>query len=376
MVDIRVAPLGSNPREFLNLADYLYQSDPNFVRPLDFDLKMQLDPKKNPFFEHGEGIMILARKNGRVVGRMTAQIDREHLARYQDSTGFFGFFDTTNDPEVASALLREGERWLRSKGMTRVMGPLSLSINEEMGCLVEGFDTPPYLMMPHHLPYQGALIEGAGYTKTKDLYAWNYKVGPLNSRVKKAMTDVLAMPEITVRPVSKKRLEDDVQIVVDIFNDAWGDNWGFVPFTRNEVKKMAEDFALILEPELTCLVFVNGEPAAMAITLPNINDWIAGLDGKLLPFGWAKLAWNLFAKPPQSVRMPLMGLRKTYHGTATGAVLSMAVIARVRNYHVGRGTTKGEASWILEDNMPMRRMIETFGGKPYKTYRVYEKLIG
>ncbi len=375
MVDIRVAPLGSNPREFLNLADYLYQSDPNFVRPLDFDLKMRLDPKKNPFFEHGEGIMILARKNGRVVGRMTAQIDREHLARYQDSTGFFGFFDTTNDPDVASALLREGERWLRSKGMTRVMGPLSLSINEEMGCLVEGFDTPPYLMMPHHLPYQGALIERAGYTKTKDLYAWNYKVGPLNSRVKKAMTDVLAMPEITVRPVSKKRLEDDVQIVVDIFNDAWGDNWGFVPFTRNEVKKMAEDFALILEPELTCLVFVNGEPAAMAIGIPNINEAIADLNGALFPTGWAKLLWRLKVEGTKTARLALLGIKKKVRTQRKYAALALYLYGAMSEAGRSMGIESGELSWTLEDNGPVNAGVRMMGAQIYKRYRVYDRAL-
>ena len=373
MVDIRVAPLGSNAHEFLNLVDYLYQSDPHFVRPLDFDLKARLDPKKNPFFEHGEGIMLLARKNGRVVGRMTAQIDREHLARYNDATGFFGFLDTTNDPEVATALLREGERWLKAKGMTRVMGPMSLSINEEMGCLVEGFSTPPYLMMPHHLPYQGALIEGAGYTKIKDLYAWHYKVGPLNSRVKKAMTDVLAMPEITVRPVNKKRLEDDVQLVVDIFNDAWGGNWGFVPFTRNEVKKMAEDFALILEPELTCLVFVNGEPAAMAIGIPNINEIIPDLKGALFPSGWAKLLWRLKVDGTKTARLALLGIKKKVRTQRMYAGLALYLFGAMSEAGRTMGIESGELSWTLEDNGPVNAGVRMMGAEIYKRYRVYER---
>jgi len=373
MVDIRVAPLGSNAHEFLNLVDYLYQSDPHFVRPLDFDLKARLDPKKNPFFEHGEGIMLLARKNGRVVGRMTAQIDREHLARYNDATGFFGFLDTTNDPEVATALLREGERWLKAKGMTRVMGPMSLSINEEMGCLVEGFSTPPYLMMPHHLPYQGGLIEGAGYTKIKDLYAWHYKVGPLNSRVKKAMTDVLAMPEITVRPVNKKRLEDDVQLVVDIFNDAWGGNWGFVPFTRNEVKKMAEDFALILEPELTCLVFVNGEPAAMAIGIPNINEIIPDLNGALFPSGWAKLLWRLKVEGTKTARLALLGIKKKVRTQRKYAGLALYLYGAMSEAGRTMGIESGELSWTLEDNGPVNAGVRMMGAEIYKRYRVYER---
>jgi hypothetical protein len=375
MVDIRVAPLGSNPREFLNLVDYLYQSDPHYVRPLDFDLSARLDPKKNPFFEHGEGIQIIAKKNGRVVGRMTAQIDREHLARYQDATGFFGFFDTTNDQEVATALLREGERWLRAKGMKRALGPMSLSINEEMGCLVEGFDTPPYLMMPHHLPYQGGLIEGAGYAKAKDVYAWHYKVGPLNSRVKKAMADVLAMPEITVRPVNKKRLEDDVQIVVDIFNDAWGQNWGFVPFTRNEVKKMAEDFQLILEPELTRIVYVNGEPAAMAIGVPNLNEAARDLQGALFPTGWAKLLWRLKVEGTKSARLVLLGIKKKVRTQRKYAALALYLYGAMNEAGRTLGIEEGELSWTLEDNGPVNAGVRMMGAEIYKRYRVYERAL-
>ncbi len=375
MVDIRVAPLGTNPREFLNLVDYLYQSDPHYVRPLDFDLAARLNPKKNPFFEHGEGVMLIARKNGRVVGRMTAQIDREHLARYQDATGFFGFLDTTNDQEVATALLREGERWLRANGMKRALGPMSLSINEEMGCLVEGFETPPYLMMPHHLPYQGALIEGAGYTKTKDVYAWHYKVGPLNSRVKKAMTDVLAMPEITVRPVNKKRLEDDVQIVVDIFNDAWGENWGFVPFTRNEVKKMAEDFQLILEPELTRIVYVNGEPAAMAIGIPNLNEAARDLGGSLFPTGAAKLLWRLKVEGTKSARLVLLGIRKKVRTQRKYAALALYLYGAMNEAGRSLGIEEGELSWTLEDNGPVNAGVRMMGAEIYKRYRVYERAL-
>ena len=375
MVDIRVTPLGSSAGDFLKLVDDLYKGCPQFIRPLDFDLKARLDPKKNPFFEHGEGVMLLARKNGRVVGRMTAQIDREHLARYADDTGFFGFLDTTDDQEVATALLREGERWLRAKGMKRVLGPLSLSINEEFGCLVEGFTTRPYLMMPHHLPYQGGLIEGAGYTKAKDVYAWHYTVTGLNSRVKKAMADVLAMPEITVRPVSKKRLEDDVQLVVEIFNDAWCDNWGFVPFTRNEVKKMAEDFALILEPELTKLVFIDGEAAAMAIGIPNVNEVIGDFGGQLFPTNWAKLLWRLKVDGTKSARLALLGIKRKFRKQRKYAGLALYLYGAMSEQGRAMGIEEGELSWTLEDNGPVNAGVRMMGAEIYKRYRVYDRAL-
>ncbi len=375
MVDLRVLPLGSSSREFLNFVDVLYQGTPSYVRPLDMELSARLDPKKNPFFEHGEGVMLLAKRGGRVVGRMTAQLDREHLARYQDATGFFGFFDTTDDQEVATALLREGERWLRARGMKRAIGPLSLSINEEFGCLVEGFDTPPYLMMPHHHPYQGGLIEGAGYTKAKDVFAWRYKTGPLNSRVKKAMADVLAMPEVTVRPVSKKRLEDDVKIVVDLFNDAWGDNWGFVPFTRSEVKKMAEDFQLLLEPELTRLVFVEGEPAAMAIAIPNLNEAARDLKGSLFPTGFAKLLWRLKVEGTKSARLALLGIRKKVRTQRKYAGLALYLYGAMNEAGRTLGIQEGELSWTLEDNGAVNAGIRMMGAELYKRYRVYERAL-
>ena len=231
MVDIRQIPMGSGIGDFLDVVSYIYRGDPAYVRPLDMDLKDRLNPKKNPFFEHGEGAIFCAYQRP-PVGRCTATIDREHLARYEDATGFFGFLDTIDDEEVARALLARAESWLRGKGMKRVRGPLSLNINEEMGCLVDGFDTPPYILMPHHKPYQAGLIEKAGYTKIKDFYAWKYSVGELNARVKRARDEIAALPEVTHRQASLKNLDADTEILVDVFNDAWSDNWGFVPFTR------------------------------------------------------------------------------------------------------------------------------------------------
>lgn len=374
-VDIKQLPLGGRIDDFLDVVDYIYRSDPAFIRPLDMDLKDRLSPKKNPFFEHGEAALFCAYRNGKPVGRCTASVDREHLDRYKDGTGFFGFIDTVDDDEVARELLARAETWLRGKGMKRARGPVSLNINEELGCLVEGFDTPPYIMMPHHRPYQGSLIERAGYAKAKDVFAWRYQVGELNKRVQKARDEIRALPEVSVRRMSKKDMEHDVDLLLDIFNETWSDNWGFVPATRAEAKKMASDFRLLLMPEMTCIVSIDGEPAAMALALPNLNELVRGLDGKLLPLGLPKLLWRLKVEGPKSARLIMLGVRKKYRLSRKYAALTLFMYAEMndgaREVHV----REGELSWTLEDNGRINAGIAMMGAKHYKTYRVYEKAL-
>ena len=375
MVEIRQTPMGGPLKDFLNVVNYIYKDDPSYVRPLDQELKDRLSPKKNPFFEHGEGAIFTAHRNGMCVGRITAQIDRGHLDRYNDETGFFGFLDTTDDEEVARELLARAESWLRGKGMKRARGPLSLSINEELGCLIDGFDTPPYLLMPHHRPYQAALIEKAGYAKEKDFFAWHYTVGEPNARVKKAQADVKAMPEVTSRMVSMKHVERDVAIIVDIFNDAWSDNWGFVPSTKNEVRKMASDFKMILIPEITRITSIDGEPAAVAIALPNLNELTKDLGGKLFPFGLAKLLYRLKVKGPKTARLVILGIRKKYRHVRKYAGLSAYLYAEMNDSGRKIGMTEGELGWTLEDNGPVNVGIKVMGGRVYKKYRLFSKSI-
>ena len=364
-------------RAFLDVPFALYAGDPNWVAPLYFERLEHLDPKRNPYYQHADVELFLAFRGDKPVGRISAQLCRLRSERYKDGVGQFGFLEAEYVPEVFAALLDAAALWLKQRGATAIQGPFSFSINDETGLLIDGFDTPPTLMMGHALPYYAQRMEEAGFGKVKDVIAYDlFSEGETPRALQSAYDKALSDRNVVLRPLDKRNLRKEVDIVVSIANDAWSENWGFVPWTESEMAALANNLKVLVNGDYIAIAEYKGEPAAMAITLPNINDWIAGLDGKLLPLGWAKLAWSLFAKPPKSVRMPLMGLRRKYHGTATGAVLGMAVIARVRNYHVGRGTTKGEASWILEDNMPMRRLIEAFGGKPYKTYRIYEKLIG
>jgi len=328
---------------------------------------------RNPFFNHGEGVVLTAFRRGKCVGRCTAQIDREHLARYNDDCGFFGFFDTVDDEQVAKALLDHAGRWLRARQMKKMRGPMSLCVNEELGCLVEGFETPPFFMMPHHRPYQGKLIEAAGLSKVKDLFAWHYTIGQMPERALKAHAAIAQMPEITSRMADMKHVERDIRIVMDVYNDAWSSNWGFVRLTEPELAKMASDMKLILIPELTRIVELDGEPVGVALALPNLNPMIGDLHGKLLPFGAAKLLWRLKVRGPRSARLIILGIRQKLRQIRRYAALSTYMYVEMHRSSQQLHLQEGELSWTLEDNSPVNVAIRFMGGKKYKTMRLYER---
>jgi GNAT superfamily N-acetyltransferase len=360
-------------RDFLNVVDTVFEGDPNYVRPLDMDVGDRLDKKKNPFFDHGDAEAWVAYRSGRPVGRITASTDQLHLDRHGDGVGFFGFFDTLDDQEVASALIERAETWLRDKGHKRIRGPFSLNINEESGCLVEGFDTAPMIMMPHHRPYQGGLIEGAGLSKVKDFFAWEYDMGRVPRRAQKAHDGIEAMPEVTVRRMDLSKLEDDIKLMLEVYNDAWSDNWGFVPATQREMEKTAEDLRLIAMPEITRLVFIDGEIAAVALGLPNINELIRDAGGKLIPFGAAKLMWRLRVRGPKSGRLVLLGIRKKWRNVRRYAGLSAYLYVTMNQSGHYLGIRRAELGWTVEDNAPINVGIKLMGGRVYKVYRLFER---
>lgn len=374
-IEIRNHTLGKDLDAFLQVPRIVFKDDPMWIAPLNFEITERLTPSKNPFFKHAEGTLFTAWKDGKLAGRVSAQIDHEHIKRYNDATGFFGFFDTIDDEEVAKKLIEAASAWLRSRGMQRMRGPLSLSINEEVGLLVDGFDMPPMVMMPHSMPYQGRLAEACGLEKVKDFFAWRYVVEELPPRVAKAWEQIQDMPEVKIRSLRKDKLDEELRTVLQIQEDAWADNWGHVSLTEDEARKAVKDLGLVLNEDLAMVAEIDGEAAAMCIAFPNLNEATRDLDGKLFPFGFAKLLWRLKVKQPRTARLFLLGIRKKYRHVKRYGGLSTALYAEIAKRGMKLGIEWGELSWTLEDNRPVNLGIKAMGGKLYKTYRLYEQAL-
>lgn len=373
---ITVKPVSdkSGRAKFVAVPFAIYKNDPNWVPQLNIERMMHLSPSTNPYFKHAEAQLFIAEKGGVPIGRISAQINQLHLDQHKDATGNFGFIEAPDDPQVFNALLSEAEAWLKARGMKRVTGPFSFSINDETGLLINGFDTPPNMMMGHAHPYYAGHVEAAGYSKAKDVIAYFLNDrGELPRHMKATFERAMRSPHLKVRTINKRDLDKELDIILSIHTDAWSENWGFVPFTKEEIRDLGNVMKFLIKEGFVAIAEYDGEPAAMAVTLPNINDWIKDLNGKLTPIGIGKLLWRLNTQVPRSIRMPLMGVRKRYHGSLLGSSLALAVIETVRKFHIDRGTQSGELSWILEDNYPVRHIIEALGASPYKTYRVYEK---
>ncbi|MDO8527942.1 MAG: N-acetyltransferase [Deltaproteobacteria bacterium] len=375
---ITIIPVESRQdlQRFIRLPYSIYANDPHWVAPLEFERKQFFDRKKNPFFHHGDAELFLALKNGKPVGRISAQMHKTHLERFQDAAGFFGFFESIDDAEVAEALVNAAEGWLKKKGLQKIRGPFNfLMYDNETGILIDGFETPPYIMMNHNPLYYASLLEKIGFAKVKDLYSFSYKVGELSEQVLQLAEATAAYPGLTLRSVNMKNFDEDIRLMLQIFNEAWEKNWGFVPATEDEMKYIAKMLKPIIDPSMAFFALVNGEPAAFSIALPNINEAIKDLNGKLFPFGFLKLLWRIKKRGGiKSARLCLMGIRKPYRGSALGA---LSVLMNVESHRRGlkRGLTSGECGWTLEDNDRINKGIEFMGGKRYKTYRIYEKSI-
>ena len=370
---IRITPVINRKQldEFITVPWTIYRDDPNWVPPLLFEQRQRLTPK-NPFFRHADWQAWTAWSGDRPVGRISAQIDRLYLERHTVKTGYFGMLETENNPALAGALLTAAEDWLREQGMQQVRGPFNLSINEECGLLVEGYDSPPYIMMGHAHPYYGQLIAAAGYCPAKDLLA--YQIAP-DFNAPAVMTRLVekASRQVSVRALRRRQLQQELEILRDIFNDAWADNWGFTPFTQAEFADIGELLTLLVDDDFVQIAEIDNRPVAMIVTLPNINEVITDLNGRLLPAGWLKLLWRLKVRYPATARAPLMGVRKAYQHTRLGPALAFMVVDAVCHGLIRRNIRHVELSWILENNSGMRNIIETCGGVITKRYRIYEK---
>jgi hypothetical protein len=332
---------------------------------------MHLSPK-NPYFQHAEFCCWIAFRNDKPVARISAQIDHLHIERYQDATGFFGMLEAENNPLTFRSMLNKAESWLRDRGMRKIIGPYNLSINQELGLLVDGFESPPSLMMGHALPYYASNIEANGYRKEKDLLAYFVDADFKMTAAARRITD-RSKDRIHIRKLQKSNFVNELNVIRDIFNDAWSQNWNFVPFTNAEFEQLGKDLKMLADEELVRIAEVDGKPAAFIVVLPNINEVIRDLNGRLLPFGWLKMLWRLKVKYPRSARIPLMGVRRRYHDSLMGAALAFGVIDAVQEPGQKKGLREAELSWILEDNLRMRDILESIGGRVYKTYRIYSK---
>ena len=362
-------------RRFIRVPFAVHEHDSAWAPPLLMEREEAFSPKHNPFLRRAEVRFWLARRGGRDVGRITAQIDPLAQRSSDARVGHFGCLSAEDNPEVFAALLNTAEDFLRSRGVTHVQGPFSLSINEETGLLVEGFETPPMLLMGHDPVYAAARLEALGYRKEKDVYAYLLDMEtPLSSSARR-MLELPLPASVTMRRLNFKDYSNEIRRIVDIYNDAWSGNWGFVPLTEPEGEAMAKQMRMLLDDRLVWFAEADGQAVAFIVALPNINEAVRDLDGRLLPFGWAKLLWRLKMRRVKSARVPLMGVRRSLSGTLIGSAIPLQLIGSVLPANADFGFRWIELSWILEDNLPMRRILERLGARAYKTYRVYGKVL-
>ncbi|MDK2963361.1 MAG: hypothetical protein PWQ29_755 [Verrucomicrobiota bacterium] len=360
-------------RLFLNLPASLYASDSVWIPPLQLECRHQLSPR-NPYFRHASFRAWIACRDGNPVGRISAQVDRLHIERYNDRTGFFGLLEARDDPEVFQALFDTAEKWLRDQGMRSVRGPFNLSINEECGLLVAGFDTPPMIMMGHALPYYPQRIEEQGYSGVQNLLAYRIRSDFAAPRYLDKMISRFGS-RVRLRSLHLPAFDKDLAIIKEIYEDAWSGNWGFIPFTTEEFAELGKNLKLLVPSEFVCIAEVDGEPAAMMVVFPNLNEAIRDLNGRLLPLGWLKLLWRLKVTGVKTGRVPLMGVRRRFQDSQLGAALALMMITSLQPSVIKYGMQEAEMSWILESNKGMRNIIKMLGGEPYKRYRIYQKNI-
>ncbi len=373
-VQIRKVLNKSDRKSFVEVAYDLNRSDPNWVPPLKDEIRGLITVGKNPWFEHAEAAFFLATRSGKVVGRISAQVDRLVLEHMGPGLGQWGMLEA-EDEATATALLAEAETWLRGKGMSRSMGPFSLSIWDEPGLLVKGHDHPPMVMMGHHRAVYEAWVESAGYEAIKDLYTYQLPgTGPFPPIVRRIVAAGEKNPKIRLRKVDKKRFDEEAALLLSILNDAWSDNWGFIPLTDSEIAYAGKKLKPIVLEDMIQVAEYEGEPVAFMMALPDVNEFLMDLDGELFPFGWAKLLWRLKRMRPVGGRVPLMGVVKRLHSTRLASQLAFMLIEHIRRAGTSHyGLEKAEVGWVLEDNGPMISIAKAIGSDVNRVYRIYDK---
>ena len=380
-VTIRPVTTKADKKHFVDLAYQLNAKDPNWIPPLRMEAMELITPGKNPFYEHAEQQLFLAERGEKLVGRISAHIDHLLLAMPPEQgggpgVGNWGLFEA-EDAQVGAALIAQAEAWLKAKGMTSAMAPISCSIWEEPGLLVEGHGHPPTVMMGHDNPAYQGWIESLGYAGIKDLLTYDLDITkgfpPLVQRIVQSGE---RNARIRIRKVDKRRFDEEAALILSILNEAWSDNWGFLPITPSEIAYTGKKLKPIVFEDLIRVAEVEGEPVAFMLTLPDLNEMTADLDGRLFPFGWAKLLWRLRKPKVRTMRVPLMGVVRKLQSTRLASQLAFMMIEYIRRDAVAKyGATRGEIGWVLEDNQGMRSIAETIESKIDKVYRIYSRAI-
>ena len=369
-VEIRPVASRRDLRAFVKLPWRLYRNEPTWVPPLVSDRMRFLDRRRNPFFEHAEAEYFLAYRDGRPVGRITAQVDRNFNEFQGNDWGMFGFFECEDDPEATRSLLVAAEAWLRERGRDRMVGPMDFTTNDECGVLVEGFDRPPMILSNWTHRYYPALLEGAGLAKAKDLYMWELRIEGRDN-VHPAIWDMAERVRtehgITVRNMRKRDLQAEVTRFLEVYNAAWERNWGFVPLTEAEVRNYARQLRPVLDENWAYIAERDGETIAAALSLPDFNQVLAHLNGRLLPFGWAKALWH--RRRIDRLRVFALGVKPEHQETGVGAALYTRHFETAEWHRI----KWGEMGWILETNQAMNRAMEGMGGRIVRRYRLYER---
>ncbi|MEO1206023.1 MAG: hypothetical protein AAFV45_06800 [Pseudomonadota bacterium] len=375
MLTIKPVDGANDVDDWLEAQARVYADDPAWIAPLRMAEKERISPKHNPFFSFGRAQLFVAYQNGAPVGRISAHINDAALKHSDQTTGHFGFFECIDDPQAAHGLLDAAAKWLKQQGMAAVAGPFSFSINEDLGLLVEGYEVPPALMSSHARPWMARHAEDWGLRKAIDLFA--YRMKP--SEPPEVLTRLAALasrdPKITVRPMDMSNYTRDVQLIFDIYNDAWSENWGFIPFSDQEIAKLGKEMRPIMRGKFGRFVELDGEPVAMIIVLPDINRVIAPFHGRLLPLNWAKLGLEIMRDRWTTARVPLLGIRKTHRRPQVAAALLSLLVAEVLELGRSYDLDWVEFSWVLETNTAMTRLAEEIAGPPCRVYRMYEREI-
>ena len=373
---IRPVETKKDKKAFVNFAWEVYRNDPHWVPPLKDEVHGLITPGKNPWFEHAKAKLWLAERGGKVVGRISAQVDELVQQHMGQGTGQWGFLDAL-DEEAAHRLLTTAEDWLRREGMKTSLGPISLSIWDEPGLEIEGFDEDPTAMMGHHKPEYRGWIESAGYEKAKDLLTYEVDIAHWEDpKINRLIAAGERNPRIRIRMADKSKFAAEARIILNLLNEAWSSNWGYVPLTESEIAYAGKKLKPIIYNELVRIAEIDGEPVAFMLTIPDINELMKDLNGELFPFNFVKLLWRLRNPRTRRVRVPLMGVARKLHHSRMASLLAFMMIEYTRREAVGKfGVQTGEFGWILEDNKGMLSIAELPGARINHRYRIYQKAL-